>query len=459
MLEAGIEAGDRVALFMPNCPELVLAYRACFEAGAIAVPLNTRYRAREVAFALERSGAQTVIGHRDLIGEVENGPERVWVAGDHDPGWDDARNGEPRPTASVRPEAPALILFTSGSTAAPKGVTHTHASVDHTVATQAQVQRLGPDDVNLVTLAAVHVAGLLGQILPTQRTRGTCVLHAGFEPSAAAEEIERSRVTRIQLLPAQLEALLDAAEAEHRDLGSLRCAIVGGDVVALELQRRFRALTGLEATEVCGMTEAFNYAMNPPFGRKRLGSIGRPTPGTELRLACATGEQPAIGEPGEILVRGRGVMLGYWQDEPHTDAALSDGWLRTGDVARRDADGWYWFVARSKDVIIRGGSNVAPGEVEAALDEHPAVSTTVVVGVPDQHLGQRVAAWVQPHAGASASERELSHFIRERIALYKAPEWIWIEPSLPTTPVGKVDRHLLGERAAQRAAELGPPSR
>ena len=157
-------------------------------------------------------------------------------------------------------------------------------------------------------------------------------------------------------------------------------------------------------------------------------------------------------------MRGRGVMACYWEDRSHTGEALSDGWLRTGDLARRDEDGWYWFVARSKDVIIRGGSNVAPGEVESVIDEHPAVSTTVVVGVPDEHLGQRVAAWVQPHRGSATTEHELSQFIRERIALYKAPEWIWIETSLPTTPVGKVDRHLLQHRAVQRAAQDGLPA-
>jgi long-chain acyl-CoA synthetase len=455
LLEAGIVPGDRVALFMPNCPELVIAYLGCFEAGVIAVPLNTRYRAPEVAYALERSGAETLIVHRSLVGEATVAPDRLWIVGNEDVGWHAALHAEPRPTASVDPDAPTLILFTSGSTARPKGVTHTHASVNHTVTTQAQTQRLGPEDVNLVTLAACHVAGLFGQLLPTLRTGGTCLLHSRYEPAAAAREIERSQVTRIQLLPAQVAALLDAAEADRCDLSSLRCAIVGGDVLALDVHHRFRQLTGLEATEVCGMTECFNYAMNPPFAAKRLGSIGRSPPGTELRLADATGREPPVGEPGEVLVRGSGVMQGYWRDAEHTAEVLRDGWLRTGDVARRDPDGWYWFVARSKDLIIRGGSNVAPGEVEAVLHEHPAVSAAVVVGVPDRELGQRIAAWVQPHTSASTSESELADFVRERVASYKAPEWIWIEPSLPTTPVGKLDRHVLEQRAAERANRSG----
>jgi acyl-CoA synthetase (AMP-forming)/AMP-acid ligase II len=141
-------------------------------------------------------------------------------------------------------------------------------------------------------------------------------------------------------------------------------------------------------------------------------------------------------------------MRGYWRDPQHTAEVLRDGWLHTGDVARRDNDGYYWFVGRSKDLIIRGGSNVAPGEVEAVLHEHPAVSSAVVVGVPDRQLGQRIAAWVAPRAGEVTSEHELAEFVRDRIAAYKAPEWIWVEPELPTTSVGKLDRHLLQQRAA-----------
>jgi acyl-CoA synthetase (AMP-forming)/AMP-acid ligase II len=448
LLEAGIAPGDRVALFMPNCPELVIAYLACFAAGVVAVPLNTRYRAPEVAYALERSGAQTAIVHRDLLDEMGDPPERLWIAGDGDGSWRAALDAQPVPTGDARADAAAVVLFTSGSTSRPKGVTHTHASIKHTVDTQVRVQELGPDDVNLITLAMCHVAGLCGQLLPTLRTGGCCILHSRYEPAAAAREIERSRVTRIQLLPAQLATLLDAAEADRRDLSSLRCAIVGGDALTLELHERFREVTGLEATEVCGMTECFNYSMNPPFAAKRLGSIGHPPAGTELRLQSATGGEPPTGQPGEILVRSAGVMRGYWRDPQHTAEVLRDGWLHTGDVARRDNDGYYWFVGRSKDLIIRGGSNVAPGEVEAVLHEHPAVSSAVVVGVPDRQLGQRIAAWVAPRAGEVTSEHELAEFVRDRIAAYKAPEWIWVEPELPTTSVGKLDRHLLQQRAA-----------
>ncbi len=449
LLQAEIAPGDRVALFMPNCPELVIAYLACFAAGVVAVPLNTRYRAPEVAYALERSDARLVIVHRDLLDEARGRPEPVWIVGDGSEPWQAALDAEAEPLPAVPADAAAVILFTSGSTSRPKGVVHTQASMNHTVLTQAHVQDLGTGDVNLITLAVCHVAGLFGQLLPTLQTEGCCILHSRFEATAAAHEIERSRVTRIQLLPAQLASLIDAAAADARDLSSLRCAIVGGDALAPDLHARFCAMTGLEVTEVCGMTECFNYSMNPPFGAKRLGSIGRPPPGTELRLDLPAAREPPAGRAGEVLVRGAGVMQGYWRDPEHTAAVLRDGWLHTGDLARRDDDGWYWFVGRSKDVIIRGGSNVAPGEVEAVLGEHPAVSASVVVGVSDPRLGQRIAAWVELRAGATASAQELGTFVSERIAAYKTPEWIWIEPKLPTTSVGKLDRHLLQGRAAQ----------
>jgi long-chain acyl-CoA synthetase len=440
LLDAGLRPGDRLALFMPNCPELVLAYRACFATGIIAVALNTRYRAREVDYALERSTTEAMIVHPDLTRELPSGSYRRWVADPDGAAWRELFDSAPRSRPTVDPRAPALILFTSGSTSLPKGVTHSQASMAHTVATQRAVQELTADDVNLITLATCHIAGLFGQLLPTLDAGGTCVLHAHFDAATAAQEIERSRVTRIQTLPAQLAELLDTAAGHRHDLSSLRCAIVGGDVLPLDVHAEFSRVTGLQATEVCGMTECFDYAMNPPFGEKRLGSIGRPPPGTELRLDNAGGA-PAVGAPGEILVRSAGTMIGYWQDPEHTDAVLSDGWLRTGDIGRVDEDGWYWFVSRTKELIIRGGSNVAPGEVEA-----------VVVGVPDDHLGQRIAAWVQLHHGAVADAAELRNYLAARIAAYKVPEWVWIEPSLPTTSVGKFDRHLLQERAAARTA-------
>ncbi len=452
LIASGFRAGDRLALFMPNCPELVVAYLACFRTGVIAVPLNTRYRAPEVNFALTRSRASTVIVHPELASEAAEAPAQQWLIGEPGGAWETALHGTAQELASPIPEAPAVILFTSGSTSQPKGVTHAHASMRHTITVQAESQELRDDDVNLITLATCHIAGLFGQLLPTLASGGTCILHPHFDAGLAASEIERSRVTRIQLLPGQLAELLEVASERGCRLQSLRCAIAGGDAVAPDTQRRFRDLTGLEITEVCGMTECFDYAMNPPVGEKRLGSIGRPAPGNELRLRGADGREPPTDKPGEILVRSRSTMLGYWDDPEQTAAALADGWLHTGDIARCDADGWFWFVGRSKELIIRGGSNVAPGEVEAVLHMHPAVAASVVVGVPDPKLGQRIAAWVQPAHGAPAGEAELRAFVRSQIADYKAPEWILFTPALPTTAVGKFDRTALQREAATRLA-------
>ncbi len=454
LLDSGRNPGDRVALFMPNCPELVMAYLACFAAGLVAVPVNTRYRAPEVSYAVSRSRAGLMIVHPAVAVEAGERPEQRWRIDDAGGPWQSALGTNARPVPDVELASPALILFTSGSTAAPKGVTHSHATMSHTVTVQATVQELEADDVNLITLAMCHIAGLFGQLLPTLQTGGTCILHSHFEPEAAVRDIDAAGVTRIQLLPAQLSSLLDAAEASGSGLASLRCAIAGGDALSADVHRRFRDLTGFEVTEVCGMTESFNYAMNPPLGPKRQGSIGRPTPGNELRLSDRDGKEPPLGEPGEILVRSRGTMVGYWDDPEHTAETLRDGWLHTGDVARLDADAWFWFVGRSKELIIRGGSNVAPGEVEAVLHAHPDVGQAVVVGVPDRTLGQRIAAWVAPNDCAVLTSSQLKTFVRSRIADYKTPEWIFVEPELPTNSVGKIDRAALSRTAAERVSEL-----
>jgi len=446
--DSGIERGDRIALLMPNTLDLVTALLGCWALGAVAVPVNTRFRAPEVSAAIALSGAQTLIFHPDLEAAAPGDLQREWRV---EPGgeWSRAASSPARNFARPAPEAPALILFTSGSTAAPKGVTHSFETLAATIAKQAAVQQMGPGDVNLISLAMCHVAGLLGQLLPTLLAGGQCVLHAGFDAGEVAAEVERSQVTRIQLLPSQLADLLDVAGDCGADLTSIRSCIAGGDRVPPALHERFRQLTGAEVAEVCGMTECFNYSMNEPFGPKRPGSIGRPTPGNEIRVVDEAGEALPAGRRGQMIVRSPSTMIGYWGNEPETCRALRDGWLQTGDVGRFDDQGWLWFVGRQKDLIIRAGSNVSPGEVEAVLLKHPAVSQACVVGVPDDRLGQRVGAWVLPAVGAELMLDQIRDFLSDQIAEYKMPEYLWLLSEMPTNPVGKIDRANLKLRAAE----------
>jgi acyl-CoA synthetase (AMP-forming)/AMP-acid ligase II len=458
LLAAGMRAGDRLAVFLPNCPELVLSYLACFKIGVVAVPLNYRYREDEARYALEHSGATGLIVHQTLAGEVEGLPlaklgvtRRYLAAGNARGGFapfEDllTASAERVPEPAIDEHQPAAILYTSGTTARPKGVMYTHGSLESNCIIQSATFAFTPDDVLLVSTAGCHAAAFTGQLLPNIFIGGTSVLTHLPDPEQVVRAIATHRVTRTQMLPASLEDLVEYLEA-HRPTGlaSWCCCTAGGDVVPLELHHRFQQVTGFEVTELYGMTEALSCITNPPFGAKRPGSIGLPAAQNRLRLVDEQGQDVPVNETGELLVQSPAIMVGYWNDPEATASTLREGWLYTGDLARRDADGWYWFVGRKKEIIIRGGSNISPLEIEEVLDAHPAVHLSCVVGVPDRRLGQTVAAYVALRSDVSPkpTAEELHQFVADRIAAYKVPERITIRDELPLSPTGKVDRKRL----------------
>jgi len=459
LASAGVHSGDRVALFMPNCPELVLSYFACFKMGAISVPLNYRYRQAEARYALEHSGSTTLLVHQALVEEVDPlplaalGVLRCYLAGAEAcrtpfVPFEDLLTS---PSASVLEPAfdegqPAAILYTSGTTAKPKGVVYAHATLWHQCLMHTASFAMTPADVHLISTAACHAAAFTGQLLPNVYAGGTSVLRHLPTPEQVVHAIQTHRITRVQMLPASLEELVEYLEQHPgTDLGSLRCCTAGGDKVPLDVHHRFRQAVEFDITEVYGMTEALTCVTNPPFGPKRLGSIGQPVTQTHLRLVDLQGRDVADGQTGELLVQSPGLMVGYWNDPEATTATLRDGWLSTGDLAHRDEDGYYWFVGRKKEIIIRGGSNISPQEIEEVLDDHPAVSLSCVVGVPEKHFGEIVAAYVALRDDVSPrpTVEELRQFVADRIAAYKVPERITILEHLPLNASGKVDRKKL----------------
>jgi long-chain acyl-CoA synthetase len=250
----------------------------------------------------------------------------------------------------------------------------------------------------------------------------------------------------MQLLPTGLDDFVEAEAHARHDLSSLRAVMVGGDKVPMDVHRRFADLLGFEVTEGIGMTECSHYASNPPFGDKRLGSVGRAVPGHDIRVIDASGAPVPAGKTGEIVVRSEAMFDRYWENPSATADTLHDGWLRTGDLGRFDADGWLWFMGRQKQIIIRAGSNVVPEEVEEVLYQHPAVALACVVGAPDERLGQRVEAYVELEPGAVATDDELRTFAADRLAGYKVPERIIFVESMPRTGTGKLDRHGMEQR-------------
>ena len=460
LLAAGVTHGDRVALFMRNRTEFVELYLACFRIGAVAVPLNHRFQADEVAFACNHCGAKLLITDGPLYSRIQDVKseiptlEAIYLYGDVPAGaehaWTqvDVSSGSDWPT--IDDADPAMILYTSGSTGKPKGVVHTHRSILDTAAGRAATQRLTADDVSLAATAICHGGGSIGVTFPTLYAGGSVVILEESDPVLFLDALAQHRPTRTLLLPAQLLDAVESPHAEGADFGCLREVQCGGDQISPDLYTQFAKVADLQLNQAYGMTECEGCSMSPPFGTIERGSIGQPREGVEMRLS-RDGHDVADGEVGEILVRSASVMAGYWDDAENTAAVFVDGWLRTGDLGRRDHDGYYFFEGRIKEVIIKGGSNISPGEVEDVLNSHPDVDLSGVVGSPDPRLGAIVHAFVQPSSSSASapSEQELVAYASERLAAYKVPDrWTFVS-DLPRNDVGKIDRKALHARAAE----------
>jgi acyl-CoA synthetase (AMP-forming)/AMP-acid ligase II len=453
-LERGLEPGDRVALLLPNRPEALLVYLACFKTGLVAVPLDYRYQPPQINYVLRHSGSRILVSHVDRLDDVaacdEAGNVEVDVVG----GDGVTHGASPLPavppggeldSATFRPDDVAIIFYTSGTTGRPKGVTLTRASV--TAGTTKFLARvpLRASDVALVSAPLTRPFALRTQVLPTLLAGGGVFLLEHFTPGDYLAALrEAPPKTFLALAPYALHQVLHHPGVRREDFAGVRLCISGGDRVPVELHRAFTQLTGLELSEQCGMTETGVYAQTPPFGRKKPGSIGLPFYGVQVCLVDAQGHDVRAGEVGEVAVRSPLMMDSYWNDSAETRRALRDGWCRTGDLARFDEDGYLWFVGRRKDVIMHDGSNVSPAEVEDALLSHPEVAEACVVGVTDSVHGQIVHAFVTLRPAAHPpTAGELQQFAEKRLSRPMVPEQIHVVSELARTGGGKVDRDRL----------------
>ena len=457
LVEQGIRPGDRVGLLFTNCPDLVFCYYACFKVGAVAVPLNTRFQVAESVYALNQSGTKILIGQSDLLaplrlarGELTS-VERIFVTGDGLPDTEafSALISESSvDLPSVASDALAVVMYTSGTTSRPKGVIHSHATLRRQSANYFAVLGAITYAECLVSLPLCHCAALSICLLSATEIGGTITILPAFEPGAMLRAIPKYRITFAGGMPVMINALVNYPDAGSYDLGSLKMFMGGGDCVPIELQKRFKDLFGVVVDELCGMTEVMYCNQPVNLGQRRPGSVGKPFGDVRIRLEDPDGNEVPDGEVGEIVVHSAAVTLGYWNDPENTRAALRGGGMHTGDLARRDADGFIWFAGRSKDIIIRGGSNISPGEVEDVLYAHPAVYEAGVVGVPCNELGQRVRAYVALRPGANATDKELIAWAAKSIAAYKVPESIEFLSALPKGITGKVLRKALRDQAS-----------
>jgi len=442
----GVRPGDRVAVMLPNVPAFPVIFYGALAAGAVVVPMNPLLKGREVAHYLGDSGARLIFAAQSAAGEAAKGAAEVGaqVVEVTDPGAA-ALTGGQQPLADWASRADdddAVILYTSGTTGRPKGAELTHGGLGKNAEVTVRTLLLaGPDDVVMGCLPLFHSFGLTCGLNSAVMAGACLTMLPRFDPGAVLRIIERDRVTIFEGVPTMYSALLHHPGCSEADVSCLRTCVSGGAALPVELLRGFEAAFGCMILEGYGLSETSPVAsFNHPDAERKPGSIGTPIAGVEMRVVDADGRELAVGEVGEIVIRGHNVMKGYWGQPEATAAAIPDGWFRTGDMGRTDDDGYFYIVDRKKDLIIRGGFNVYPREVEEALYEHPCVAEVAVIGIPHDSLGEEVGAAVTLKPGAEVTPDELRAFAKERVAAYKYPRHVWLVAELPKGPTGKILR-------------------
>jgi long-chain acyl-CoA synthetase len=442
--ERGLAPGDRVGVMLPNVPYFALAYFGVLRAGGVVVPMNVLLKGREVAFYLRDPEARLLLAWHDVEdaareGAEQEGAELISVApGDLERALAEA---DPAPELADRDgEDTAVILYTSGTTGTPKGAELTHANLDtNSEVTVRTLYDARETDVLLGALPLFHAFGQTCGLNAGIRAGACLSLIPRFDPGKALEIIERDRVTIFEGVPTMYHAMLNHPERDRVDLSSVRLCVSGGAAMPVEVMRSFEEAFGAEVLEGYGLSETSPVAsFNHPHRERKPGSIGTPIEGVEMKVVDEDGKDLPQGEVGEIAIRGHNVMKGYWRRPDATDEVMRDGWFHTGDMAHVDEDGYFFIVDRKKDMIIRGGYNVYPREIEEVLYEHPAVSQAAVVAVPDEAMGEEVGAAVALKPGQEVEAAELTAFVKERVAAYKYPRRIWFVDDLPKGPTGKI---------------------
>ncbi len=447
----GVQPGDRVAVMLPNCPEVLQAYAAILKAGAVVVPIVFLLAPEEVRHILTHAGARVLLTAPELAAKAEGWTgTRVLVGGEAPgaPALEElvAREPEIFPAVDRQADDLAVILYTAGTTGQPKGVALSHRNLLANARSTASLYELDRERWSLAVLPLSHSYGLslghTGAILGTR-----AVLLRWFTPQAVLEAIERDRVQQMAGVPTMYLYLLGFPEAGRYDTRSMRQWNSGAAPLPVEIVEPFEKTFGGRLLEGYGLTEASPVvSAHRLSGERRLGSVGRPIPGVEVRIVDDADRPLPAGEVGEVCVRGDNVMLGYYRMPEETARVLRHGWLHTGDMGRLDADGYLYIVERKKDLIIRGGFNIYPREVEEVLYAHPAVAEAAVVGRPDPLMGEEPVAFVALKAGARASPEALIGFCQERLARFKCPRAVHLVESLPKSPVGKILRKELRAR-------------
>jgi fatty-acyl-CoA synthase len=480
LIAAGLEHGDRVGIWSPNCVEWVLVQYATAKVGAVLVNLNPAYRTVELEYAVNRSGCRMLVAapafkSSDYVAMAEEVAPRC-VALERavffdTESWEallagaDAVDAEElsRRQAATQFDDPINIQYTSGTTGFPKGATLSHHNILNNGFLVGEGCRFTEDDRICIPVPYYHCFGMvMGNLGAT--THGACIVipEAAFEPEAVLAAVEQERCTALYGVPTMFIAELDHPRFAEFDLSSLRTGIMAGAPCPIEVMRRVIDRMHMRDVTICyGMTETSPVSTQTGVDdelERRVSTVGRVHPHVEIKIIDpATGAVVERGAPGELCTRGYSVMLGYWEDRERTEDAIDAGrWMHTGDLATMDDAGYVKITGRIKDMIIRGGENVYPREIEEFLYTHPDVVDVQVFGVPDERYGEETMAWVKLRQGATTTEDELNAFCRERIAHFKRPRYWKFVDEFPMTVTGKVQKFKMRERAIEELSLADP---
>ena len=455
LLGLGLERGDKVAVQLPNLPQFLFVYFGILKAGLVMVPLNPLLKASEVAYHLQDSDAKVLVTFESFAEEAVKGVAQIGGLATYVvnlPGNDQRPAGTKHfdelyfadDTGDIEPtdaDDTAVIIYTSGTTGKPKGAELTHFQMFMNCTVAGELFGFEDDDIGVAVLPLFHVFGLSSVLNVCVRFNGTLVLIPRFEPGAILDAIERHRCTIFSGVPTMYFGLLQA-DTSGRDLSALRVGVSGGAAIPGEIIRTFEEkFPGVVILEGYGLSEtASTTTFNINAEQRKVLSIGKPIWGVETRVVDKDDKPlpPGPDNVGEIVIRGHNVMKGYYKNPEATAEAFRGGWFHTGDLAYTDDDGYLFIVDRKKDMVIRGGYNVYPREIEEVLFAHPAVAEAAVIGKPDEKLGEEILAYVVLKPGAAATPEEIIAYCRERLAAYKYPRDVRIAGDLPKGPTGKI---------------------
>lgn len=460
--ELGVQKDLNVAILIPNSPEFLFTYFGAMKAGGAAATLNTLLKADELEWIINNCEAPVLV----TTPHYRKALEPVWASlkhikqlvltGDEIGPYSGAvllkdllAKGDPKFTAKVDQKDTAVMLYTSGTTGHPKGVMLSHDNIMYNSYVAPQFIDLQANDVSLCMMPLFHVNAQIASMMATMQAGATVVLEEMFKPRTFIQTLKKHRCTTFSGVPTIYNFLNEMKEAEGEDLGFLKACICGAAPMPVEVFNTFEQKFGAKIIEGYGLSEGTCVSsLNPLQGTRKIGSIGIPIAGQDMSIWDNEGYPMPDGEVGEIVIKGPNVMKGYYKNEEATYASLKNGWLRTGDLGYRDQDGYYYIVGRKKEMIIRGGENIYPKEIEEVLYQHEDILDAAVVGVPDKKYGEEVAAFVLPKAGSSISEKEIRNYLRQKVADFKRPRIIEIVTDLPRTATGKIQKTKIVEEYA-----------